>query len=76
MIWSLSYPAGFDKIDAEMKVKKRPLHEAEEADVEDWKSMTPEERLDLVQYLREIYYEFKNEGRKGFQRVYRIVKQE
>jgi len=59
-----------------MKVKKRPLHEAEEADVEDWKSMTPEERLDLVQYLREIYYEFKNEGRKGFQRVYRIVKQE
>ena len=37
--------------------------------------MTPEERLDLVQYLREIYYEFKNEGRKGFQRVYRIVKQ-
>ena len=67
---------GFDKIAVKVIVKKRPLREAEEADVEDWKSMTPEERLDLVQYLREIYYEFKNEGRKGFQRVYRIVKQE
>jgi predicted solute-binding protein len=71
----LSINAGFDKIILKMIVRKRSLHEAEEADLEEWRSMTPEERLDLVQYLREIYYEFKNEDRKRFQRVYRIVKQ-
>jgi len=37
--------------------------------------MTPEERLDIVQLLREEYYKFKNENRKRFQRVYRIIKQ-
>lgn len=58
-----------------MVIHKRSFREAEAADEEEWKSMTPDERLDLVQYLREIYYEFKNEDRKGFQRVYRIVKQ-
>jgi predicted solute-binding protein len=56
-----------------MTVNKRSLREAEEADLEDWKSMTPGERLDVLQYLRELYYEFKNESRKGFQRVYRIA---
>jgi predicted Fe-S protein YdhL (DUF1289 family) len=58
-----------------MTVNKRSLREAEEANLEDWKSMTPGERLDVLQLLRELYYEFKNESRKGFQRVYRIVKQ-
>jgi predicted Fe-S protein YdhL (DUF1289 family) len=58
-----------------MIVNKRSLREAEEANLEDWKSMTPGERLDVLQLLRELYYEFKNETRKGFQRVYRIVKQ-
>jgi len=58
-----------------MIVNKRSLREAEEADLEDWKSMTPGERLDVLQLLRELCYEFKNETRKGFQRVYRIIKQ-
>jgi predicted Fe-S protein YdhL (DUF1289 family) len=71
----LSINPGFDKIIASMTVNKRSLREAEEADLEDWKSMTPGERLDVLQLLRELYYEFKNETRKGFQRVYRIVKQ-
>jgi hypothetical protein len=66
--------ARFDKIISFMTVIKRSLREAEEADLEDWRSMTPAERLDLVQRLRDLYYEFKNEDRKGFQRVYRIVK--
>jgi hypothetical protein len=60
---------------ASMTVKKLSLKEAEEADLQEWRSMTPAERLDLVQRLRDLYFEFKNEGRKGFQRVYRIVKQ-
>ena len=58
-----------------MTVKKLSLKEAEDADLQEWRSMTPAERLDLVQRLRDLYYEFKNESRKGFQRVYRVVKQ-
>ena len=53
----------------------RSFKEAEERDICQYKSMTPEERLDILQRLREEYYIFKNESRKGFQRVYRIIKQ-
>ncbi|OGD10821.1 MAG: hypothetical protein A2Y86_03520 [Candidatus Aminicenantes bacterium RBG_13_62_12] len=59
-----------------MSVRKYSFPEAEEADLKEWKSMTPAERLDLLQHLREMYYGFKNENRKGFQRVYRIVKKD
>ena len=55
--------------------KKVSLKEADKLDLEFWKSKTPEERLDVLQYLREIYYEFKNEDRKRFQKVYRVIKQ-
>ncbi|MFZ3137808.1 MAG: hypothetical protein WA126_10515, partial [Thermodesulfovibrionales bacterium] len=74
-LYGLSIKPNFDNIFTFMTVNKRSLREAEEADLEDWKSMTPGERLDILQLLRELYYEFKNETRKGFQRVYRIVKQ-
>ena len=57
-------------------VRKVSLEEAELSDIEYWKSKTPEEKLDTLQYLRELYYTLKNESRKGFQRVYRIIKQE
>jgi hypothetical protein len=50
------------------------FEEAEEWDIQQELSMTSEERLDLLQRLREEYYTFTNENRKGFQRVYRIVK--
>lgn len=53
----------------------RSFEEAEEWDLQQYRSMTPEQRLDILQYLREEYYKFKNENRKGFQRVYRIIKQ-
>jgi hypothetical protein len=58
----------------EKVVKKIPLKNAESLDIEYWKSCTPEEKLDTLQYLRELYYELKNESRKRFQRIYRIVK--
>jgi len=48
--------------------------EAEEWDARQYLSMTPEERLDILQRLRDEYFVFNNETRKGFQRVYRIVK--
>lgn len=57
-------------------VRKVSFEEAELYDIEYWKSKTPEEKLDTLQCLRELYYTLKNESRKGFQRVYRIIKQE
>lgn len=56
-------------------VKKIPLKKSDRADIEYWKQKSPEEKLDVLQYLREEYYIFKNENRKGLQRVYRIIKQ-
>ncbi|MCK5059416.1 MAG: hypothetical protein KAT34_22390 [Candidatus Aminicenantes bacterium] len=50
--------------------------EGDQQEIEYWKTKTPKEKLDILQYLREEYYIFKNESRKGFQRVYRIIEQE
>jgi len=58
----------------EKVAKKISLKNAGSLDIEYWKSRTPEEKLDTLQYLRELYYELKNESRKRFQRIYRIVK--
>jgi hypothetical protein len=51
------------------------IRKAEDLDIRYWKKATPEEKLDTLQILREIYYTFKNENRKRFQRVYRFTKQ-
>ncbi len=56
-----------------IKISKS-FKEAEEWDIEQAMSMTPEERLDIVQYLRERYYKMRKEDRKGLQRVYKIIK--
>ena len=37
------------------------FQEAEELDIEYWKKATPEEKLDTLQALREMYYDLKNE---------------
>lgn len=55
--------------------RTKSFKEAEEWDIQHYRSMTPEERLDILQRLREEYYSFKNESRKRFQRVYRVIKQ-
>ena len=52
------------------------FEEAEELDIQYWKKATPEEKLDTLQALREMVYDLKNEDRKGFQRILRIVEQE
>ncbi|NIM16136.1 MAG: hypothetical protein GTO45_29385 [Candidatus Aminicenantes bacterium] len=52
----------------------KSFEEADEWDTQQYMAMTPEERLDILQRLRDEYFIFKNESRKGFQRVYRIVK--
>jgi len=58
-----------------LTIKKISLKDADSQDIEFWRKKCPEDRLDTLQQLREIYYQFKNESRKGFQRVYRIIKQ-
>jgi hypothetical protein len=59
----------------EKSLRKLSFLEAEKKDILFWKSKTPEEKLDALQQLRELYFELNNESRKGFQRLYRIIKQ-
>lgn len=56
-------------------LRKMSIEEAEHNDFSLWRSMSPEDKLDELQRLRELYYELNNESRKGFQRLYRIIKQ-
>ena len=56
-------------------VRKINLKDSEQYDIMYWKAQTPGDKLNAVQELRETYYIFKNESRKGFQRIYRIIKQ-
>lgn len=59
--------------------KSASYKEAEEFDREYYLKMTPSERLDIMQYLREIYYKFgrkkKTNGRARLRRVLKIIKQ-
>jgi len=55
--------------------KKISLKESDRQDILYWKSVTPREKLDVVQTLRENYYILRHEDRKRLQRVYRIIKQ-
>lgn len=56
--------------------KCKNFREANRYDIEYYLKMRPEERLEIVQMLREMRSKFtKNEDRKGLRRVVRIVKQ-
>jgi len=57
-------------------VRKINLKDSDQHDIIYWKSQSPEEKLDIVQSLREIYYVFRNESRTGLQRIYSIIKQQ
>lgn len=59
----------------EKTVRKLTFKEAEELDYEYWRKVSPEEKLDMVQRLREIYYCLSDENRKRLQRVYRVIEQ-
>ncbi|MDD5090553.1 MAG: hypothetical protein PHQ23_06510 [Candidatus Wallbacteria bacterium] len=54
-------------------VRKLSFKEAAAADEREWRNMSPEERLDQVQALRELYWEFKGEIRTGLQRVCQVL---
>jgi len=61
-------------------IKKTSVEEAQNADVLFWQSKSSEERLTVLQELREQYIKFfnkqteYNESRKRLRRVFKIIK--
>ncbi len=51
-----------------------PLDKSEDLDFDDWLKTSPAERLDTLQYLREMVYDLKHESRKGLQRFLKITR--
>jgi hypothetical protein len=61
-------------------IKKFASHQkAEEADHEYYSKLSPEERLGIIQFLRETYFKmkgiFRHEGRGRLRRVIKIIQQ-
>ncbi len=55
--------------------RKIGITEAEKAEREYYSALSPEERLSIVQELRESFEKFGNESRKGLRRFLKIIKQ-
>lgn len=59
--------------------KVNSFEEAEKVDEDYYLKMTPSERLDIMQFLREVYFKLKkdveNESREGLRRCVEIIKQ-
>lgn len=59
--------------------KTKSFSAAEKYDEDYYLNMTGSERLETMQYLREIYFKIKkakrNEGRKGLRRSVKVIKQ-
>lgn len=55
--------------------KFNSFEEASEEDLRYHFNMTPEERLETVEYLREVFYKLKGheKGREGLRRVFKII---
>jgi hypothetical protein len=58
----------------EFWIKKVDLKKADKEDKKYYRSLSSEERLDIVQELREQWIKIKNEDRKRLQRILRIIK--
>ncbi len=59
--------------------KAKDFKSAEEFDIAYYRQMTPIERIETMQILREIFFKLKpgkrNEGRKRLRRVVKIIQQ-
>ena len=51
------------------------FEEAENNEVEYWKSLDPNKKLTILEEIRQRHMEITGEGKQGFQRVIRIIKQ-
>jgi len=59
--------------------KAKSFKEAEEFDRNYYAAMSKTEKLETMQFLREMYYKIKNvknEGRKRLRRVIKVIQQE
>ena len=54
--------------------KFKSFGEADQAEKNAYRSFTPEQRVDIVEILRERYYQIKHANQQGFRRILRIVK--
>ncbi len=51
------------------------FEEAENNEVEYWKSLDPNKKLAILEEIRQRHMEITGEGKQGFQRVIKIIKQ-
>jgi len=51
-----------------------PLNKSDDLDFEGWLKTSPAERLDTLQYLRDMVYDLKHESRKGLQRFLKVTR--
>jgi len=51
-----------------------PLNKSDELDFDYWLKKSPAEKLDTLQYLREMVYDLKHESRKGLQRFLKVTR--
>lgn len=56
------------------KIRIVPLNKSDDLDFDDWLKKSPAERLDTLQYLREMVYDLKHESRKGLQRFLKVTR--
>jgi predicted solute-binding protein len=55
-------------------IKFVPLNHSDEQDFQYWLKKSPAEKLDTLQYLREMVYDLKHESRKGLQRFLKVTR--
>ena len=55
-------------------IKFNSFEEHEAADIEYWKSLSGERKLEILEAIRAQYWVMKNEHPRGLQRVCRIIK--
>jgi hypothetical protein len=72
-VW-LKKQTGFDNLSLMNKaIKIVSLNKSGELDFEYWLKKSSAERLDTLQYLREMVYNLKHESRKGLQRFLKVT---
>jgi hypothetical protein len=55
--------------------KANSFKKAQEFDLNYYLKMKPEDRLSIIQFLREEYFRMKNEDRKRLRRVIKVIQQ-
>jgi hypothetical protein len=70
----LKISSRFDNLVSMRKeVRVVPLKKSDDLDFNFWLKKSPAEKLDTLQYLREMVYNLKYESRKGLQRFLKVT---